>query len=106
VGDPVESDSYGYDIGGVLVTDFATPAWFGFAHAGTRSLDFQGHLTAAFAVGTGGYAQKYDPATGWTQVNGERARTSGMAHVLEPQEGSRRERRTRTGGWKLSEHRF
>jgi len=31
--DPVEDDQYGYDVGGVLLTDFVTPNWFGHKNA-------------------------------------------------------------------------
>jgi hypothetical protein len=105
--DPCESDQYGYKIGDILMTDFVTPAWFGFAHAGTRIRDFMGHLTTPFAVGVGGYAQFFDPKKGWQQITGHEARRSGKAHVVNAAKGSRRERRERTTGeWKLSEHRF
>jgi hypothetical protein len=89
--DPVESDQYGYDIGGILVTDFVTPAWFGFQNA-SGDLDFQRHASQAFAVLSGGYAQKFGK-NGWEQVNGEAVRASAKKHVqLEPP-GSRRRRR-------------
>jgi hypothetical protein len=90
--DPVESDQYGYEIGGVLVTDFVTPNWFGHQHAQAQ-IDFKGHANAAFAVLSGGYAQKFDPQQGWQQVTGAQAHHSKRA--LHAPEGSRRERRAR-----------
>lgn len=45
--DPVEDDAYGYEIGGVLVTDFVTPNWFGHPHA-QREIDLEGHASAPF----------------------------------------------------------
>ena len=56
--DPVEDDQYGYEIGGVLVTDFVTPNWFAHQHAQAQ-IDLKGHANKAFQVLTGGYAQKF-----------------------------------------------
>ncbi len=93
--DPVEDDQYGYQIDGVLVTDFVTPNWFGHQHS-EADIDLKGHATAAFAVLSGGYAQKFDPRYGWEQVTGAKAMHSKMAAHAE--KGSRRERRARQ--WK------
>lgn len=93
--DPVEDDGYGYDIGGVLVTDFLTPDWFGHQRAGTQ-IDFMRHANKAFEILSGGYAQKFDMHKGWEQVTGSKAQHSRMAAHPEP--GSRRERRARQ--WK------
>jgi len=101
--DPVESDTYGYTIGGVLVTDFVTPNWFGHLHA-QGPLDFKGHTRRAFEVLSGGYAQKFDPHRGWVQVTGSRAMNQLRAHAPH---GSRRERRARQWeDWTRSEVRF
>lgn len=89
--DPVESDQYGYEIGGTLVTDFITPNWFAHQHA-QGAIDFKGHVQAAFEVLSGGYAQKFDPHRGWVQVNGSRALLEHQAHAAR---GTRRERRAR-----------
>ncbi len=67
--DPVEDDQYGYEIGGVLVTDFVTPNWFAHQHA-QSNIDLKGHASAPFEILTGGYAQKFDPQAGWQQVTG------------------------------------
>ncbi|HEY1933518.1 MAG TPA: hypothetical protein VGG99_16015 [Acetobacteraceae bacterium] len=93
--DPVEDDGYGYEIGGVLVTDFVTPDWFGHQHAGTQ-IDFRRHAGKAFEIMSGGYAQKFELHHGWQQVTGAKARHSKMA--VHPAPGSRRERRSRQ--WK------
>jgi hypothetical protein len=100
--DPVEDDQYGYEIGGVLVTDFVTPNWFAHPHP-QKQIDFKGHATAAFQVLAGGYAQKFDPSQGWVQVTGsEAART---LRGSSPQPGSRRERRRRRWkAWRPSSH--
>jgi hypothetical protein len=89
--DPVESDQYGYEIGGVLVTDFITPNWYAPEHAG-KNIDFKNHANTAFAVLPGGYAQKFDPRHGWVQVTGHMAASTKRSHAAP---GSRRERRTR-----------
>jgi hypothetical protein len=100
--DPVEDDQYGYNVGGVMVSDFVTPNWFGHKNA-HGSLDFKGHANTAFQVLTGGYAQKFDPNQGWVQVTGAKAMLSARFH---PSEGSRRDRRARRwGDWSKS-HRW
>jgi hypothetical protein len=95
VSDPVEDDQYGYEINGILVTDFITPNWFGHQNSQTQ-IDFKGHANTAFEVLSGGYAQKFDSQQGWVQVTGSKARKSKMA--AHPSDGSRRERRVRQ--WK------
>jgi hypothetical protein len=89
--DPVEDDTYGYDIDGVHVSDFVTPAWFGFLHS-SGPMDFKRHATTAFRVLSGGYAQKFDPHKGWVQVNGDKADLN-KVHVAHAPVGSRRARR-------------
>jgi hypothetical protein len=102
--DPVEDDHYAYEIQGTLVTDFVTPNWFGHQHA-TGPIDFKGHANKAFAVLSGGYAQKFDPQSGWQQVTGAQAEK--MARVRHVPQGSRRERRTRVRSeWRRSERKF
>jgi len=97
--DPVEDDQYGYQIDGILVTDFVTPNWFAHQHA-QGNIDLKGHASAAFEVLTGGYAQKFDPQQGWQQVTGAKAKRSKRAHAAP---GSRRERRARQWkSWKPS----
>ena len=93
--DPVEDGQYGYSIGTILVTDFVTPNWFAHAHA-QALMDLKGHANAPFQVLSGGYAQKWDPQTGWQQVTGARAMLS--SRVARAADGSRRERRARE--WK------
>ena len=101
--DPVEADQYGYEIGGVLVTDFITPNWFAHQHA-QSDIDLKGHSHAAFEVLTGGYAQKFDPRHGWQQVTGSMAMSFKRAT---PSHGSRRERRARQyQSWKRSSPNF
>ena len=102
--DPVEDDQYGYEVGGVLVTDFVTPNWFGHKNA-VGAIDLQRHADRAFEVLTGGYAQKFDPKKGWVQVTG--AKAARTLRGSQATQGSRRERRAR--GWKewaVSAHTF
>ncbi len=97
--DPVEDEHYGYEIDGVLVTDFVTPNWFGPQH-GKGAIDYRGHARAAFTVLSGGYAQKFDPQQGWLQITGAKAKGKKRAYA---QRGSRRERRARQWNpWKSS----
>lgn len=67
VGDPVEHDSFGYQIDGVWVSDFVTPAWFGPARRGVR-YDFAQHCLAPRVVLPGGYQLRWDPFRGWRQI--------------------------------------
>jgi hypothetical protein len=101
--DPVEDSSYGYQIDGILVTDFVTPNWFGHKNA-QPAVDFKGHAQSAFQVLPKGYAQRFtSPA--WQQVNGSEAVTSSRA--IAPPKGSRRERRRRgQNTWNLSQPQF
>lgn len=99
IADPVEDDQYGYDIGGVLVSDFVTPNWFGHEHP-VGPIDFKGHAKAPFQVLSGGYAQKFDPASGWVQIIGAQAQL--LHRAVNPPIGSRRNRRVLRTEWRLS----
>ena len=101
--DPVEDDSYGYTIDGVLVSDFVLPAWFDPSPSVKGPLHHGGLAMAAFAVLDGGYAQKFTATGQWQQVNGAQVRAS---RLNEAPYGSRRERRDRfSHEWKLSTRR-
>jgi hypothetical protein len=92
--DPVEDDDYAYKIGGILVADFVTPNWFRHEHIkGPIDFDFRRHAHAAFEVSTGGFAQKFDPKSGWQQITGAKAKNT--VRGANPPVGSRRERRAR-----------
>jgi hypothetical protein len=82
VADAVEADELGYQIDGVLVSDFVTPSWFEPTEA--DRFDFKQHLTQPFQLAPGGYISILDPKHGWTQVNADKK------PVLP---GSRRDRR-------------
>ena len=102
--DPVEDDQYGYDIGGVLVTNFVTPNWYAHARA-QATIDLKGHAKAPFEVLSGGYAQKFDAHKGWVQVTGVKAMQT--LRGAKAARGSRRERREReSSGWRRSDVRW
>ena len=87
--DPVEDDSLGYEISGVLVSDFVMPAWYSPCWSLQR-FDFRGRLHQAAELGVGGYASIMQ-AGNWTQINAD-----DKARRKRPmQRGSRRERRVR-----------
>jgi hypothetical protein len=89
--DAVEDDSYGYEIDGVLVSDFIYPSWFGGIEA--TKFDYMSHCTQAGEILSGGYTAVWSPADGWTQINGQLARSRG--EQSRAPHGSRRERRMR-----------
>lgn len=63
-------ENYAYNIGGVLVSDFVTPAWFEiYAPYSSNKFSFLDKVTAPFQLATGGYIGIFDiPNTiGWTQ---------------------------------------
>lgn len=92
IADPVEGKAYSYTINGVAVSDFVTPDWFAHQHS-DKHLDFTRHETKPFQILPGGYAQYFDPSSGWQQVTGSEKATSDRA--IHPPIGSRRERRIR-----------
>lgn len=83
--DAVEADALGYEIGGVLVSDFVTPSWFEPTEA--DCVDFKRRLTKPLELGAGGYISVLDPAKGWVQMTADG--TGGP----EAPAGSRREKR-------------
>lgn len=83
--DAVEDDKLGYEIDGVLVSDFITPAWFEPTCA--DRIDFKQHLSEQLELARGGYISILDPTNGWTQIN---AKGEGGPRIPP---GSRRQRR-------------
>jgi hypothetical protein len=83
--DAVESDSLGYEIDGVLVSDFITPSWFEPTEA--DRIDFKKRVSKAMELAPGGYISVLDPGSGWTQMT---AKGQGGPPALV---GSRRHRR-------------
>jgi hypothetical protein len=94
--DAVEADNLGYQIDGVLVSDFVTPSWFE-PTEGDR-FDFKQHLSKELQLAEGGYTSILDPKKGWTQVN-PRGNDGSPINA-----GSRRARwKQAREGWRLSE---
>lgn len=97
--DPVQDDRSGYEIGGVLVSDFVLPSWFeAFHRRGSVAFDHVGHCDRPLQVLPGGYAQvtHADWVRGWRDVGPSRGRR-GQAR------GSRRgRRRSERGQWRKS----
>lgn len=95
VADAVESDKLGYEIDGVLVSDFVTPAWFGPAEA--DRLDFRQHVSKELELASGGYISVLESRKGWVQITAE-----GEGGPEAP-DGSRRSRRAlRRATWERS----
>ncbi len=93
VADPCEDDKLGYDIKGVLVSDFVYPAWFeSFRVPGSTTFDHRQHIQQPFQLLAGGYAQVFDitRGDGWVQIFAQEA--ARRYHMRAPI-GSRRERR-------------
>ena len=87
--DAVEDDSMGYEINGVLVSNFVLPSWFSVSGVPGR-YDFCKKLTAPFELGAAGYISLIQAGT-WTQSNADERAT----RKRPMQRGSRRERRRR-----------
>lgn len=88
--DAVEDDSVGYEIDGVLVSDFVLPAWFSIAPKPTGPFDFLAKCQAPFELLTGGYISIMQ-AGNWSQITAD-VRAMRKRPM---QRGSRRERRIR-----------
>jgi len=89
--DACEDDQFGYDINGVLVSDFVYPAWFE-SFRTTGPFDYQKKISKPFELLTGGYISIYPipNSGGWTQLNKDR---QAQSYRHRPTLGSRRERR-------------
>jgi hypothetical protein len=75
--DPVQDDRLGYEIGGVLVSDFVYPSWFeSFHRPGAVPFDQGGACERPLQVLAGGYAQvtHADWVRGWRDVGPSRGR--------------------------------
>jgi hypothetical protein len=84
--DAVEADELGYQINGVLVSDFITPSWFEPTKA--DRVDFKRRLSKSLDLARGGYVSVLDLASGWTQITAEGAGGPPIPT------GSRRQRRS------------
>jgi hypothetical protein len=91
--DACEADELGYDINGVIVSDFVYPAWFeSFRTANSTQFDYQNQITEPFQILRGGYIGAFDvrSGTGWHQIT---AAGVPYSYDMRPRLGSRRERR-------------
>jgi hypothetical protein len=95
--DAVEADELGYDVNGVMLSDWVTPHFFDREAANRPGIkfDFQGHLSEPFSLAKGGYLSYldlHDVKAGWQQEQAQR--TPGSRQPEFPP-GSRRELRVR-----------
>jgi hypothetical protein len=101
--DAVEADELGYEIDGVLVSDFVTPRWFMPGFPGPY--DFKERCSGPLELRPGGYISVYEvgKGMGWQQVTADATTDllqqaapmsiSAARAVSRPKPGSRRERR-------------
>lgn len=66
VADAVEADELGYEIDGVLVSDFVTPGWF--EQNENDRVDFKQRISHRLELALGGYISVLSPLHGWTQL--------------------------------------
>jgi hypothetical protein len=96
--DAVEADKLGYEIDGVLVSDFITPAWF--EPRESDRVDFKQRIEKPLELASGGYISVLDAGSGWTQI----AAQGGSAGPIPV--GTRRQRRNMgKAEWRISQQR-
>lgn len=97
--DAVEADGLGYEINGVLVSDFITPSWFEPTRA--DRVDFKRRIAQPLELASGGYISVLDAGGGWAQVSAQGEPSPPMPL------GSRRQRRNLgKAKWRKSLPRF
>jgi len=64
--DAVEADELGYEINGILVSDFITPSWFEPTQADRE--DFKQRITKPLELASGGYISVLGAGGQWTQI--------------------------------------
>src|SRR5450631_616721 len=67
--DAVEADHLGYEIDGVMLSDFITPSWFEPTEA--DRVDFMKRISKQLELAPGGYISVLNPGKGWTQLSAE-----------------------------------
>jgi hypothetical protein len=103
--DPCEADEFGYDINGVKVSDFVTPAYFEYFRKDTQGFDYLNKITKPFELLPGGYISVYDinSKDGWQMLSASNPDKRTLVRMRAPV-GSRRERRrTPKSQWVESE---
>ncbi|HEV7217411.1 MAG: hypothetical protein ACHP8A_07770 [Terriglobales bacterium] len=94
--DAVEADELGYEIDGVMLSDFITPSWFEPTEA--DRVDFMKRISKQLELAPGGYISVLDPGKGWTQLSAETVDGPAIPS------GSRRSRRAMDKSeWRKSE---
>jgi len=91
--DACEADTDGYQINGILLSDFVYPTWFeSFWQGGSTQFDYLNKIKKPFELLSGGYISVYDVESGygWQQMTAEKGP---MRYAMRPHVGSRRERR-------------
>lgn len=68
VSDPVQSDEYGYEIDGILVSNFFTPAFYNLIDIPGTKYDYAGWLTKPRQLLDGGYISFKDSYGVWWQA--------------------------------------
>jgi hypothetical protein len=91
--DACQSQDYGYEVDGHLLSDFCLPSWFDAGKYGSgAATDHCGHILQPFELLPGGYAMACSLSyySGWHLVLGPQAE---KVKAVRPRIGSRRERR-------------
>ncbi len=95
--DAVEADHYGYDIDGVLVSDFVYPSYFENMFMDQNvQFDYKKYLKNIVPdMLSGGYMSYWDinSGSGWQQINADRPSGIKGMRTPRPRVGSRRERK-------------
>jgi len=92
--DACEDDSLGYQVDGILLSDFVYPTWFeSFRTEGSTQFDKQNKMQKPFQLLAGGYIGIFNinSGSGWTQLTADKHPTN-MLH--RGAVGTRRERRS------------
>lgn len=82
IGDPAQASTY--EVNGVEMQDFVTPAWFDSTPPPGAKFDHTGKITKPFEVPPGGYAQFLDlrhPGKGWQNVGMELGENGKAGHT-------------------------
>lgn len=79
--DACEDDQFGYEIGGVRVSDFVTPEWFNPASPKGTRLDFKGHIDTPLQLLPGGYIG-IRTSRGWSQLTPDGSPHHSSSHAF------------------------